>query len=486
MKWIRQADPRRKNSLGWKNRFRLTLAGTLAGFVTLLAGWVVLAGPGLRLDQSAAPLTTGLRDGGQARLVSIEPLPVEEGAVCEWVPAGARETLSAALRQEQTSRQASGTASSANQARRAPLRVIRDPYASYSSVAVDLARNEVVMTDENLFQVLVYDRLANTPPTASMTEPKRVIAGKQTKIEFQCGLYIDPQSGDIYAVNNDTVDTLVIFSRNAKGDVPPDRELYTPHGTFGIGVDEQRQELFLTVQHTNSVVVYPKMAQKHDPPLRVVHGLRTGLADPHGIALDTKNNVFFVTNHGSQKEFVAGKADAQEVTTGLPDRPSVPSRDSVPGSGRSLPPSITVHALGASGDAPPVRVITGPKTLLDWPSGLVVDPERDELYVANDSGDAVLVFRASASGDVAPIRILRGTRSGIKNPTGLFLDTKNGELWVSNFGNHTVTVYKATASGDIPPLRTIRSGPLGKPALMIGNPGSVAYDSKREEILVPN
>ena len=78
MKWIRQAHHRRKNSLGWKNRFSLTLAGTLAGFVTLLAGWVVLAGPGMRLDQSAAPPPTGLRAGGQARLVSIEPLPVAE------------------------------------------------------------------------------------------------------------------------------------------------------------------------------------------------------------------------------------------------------------------------------------------------------------------------------------------------------------------------------------------------------------------------
>ena len=470
-----------QDSLGRRKRLCLILAGVLA-----LAGWVLIAGQGTPPDRSAVSPAPGRQPAGSARLVSIEPLPETEGAICEWVPASARTTLLAALRQERSSGQAAGSASSAETAKRPPLRVIRDPYPSFSSVAVDLQRNEVVMTDENLFQVMVYDRQANTPPTASMTEPKRVIAGKQTKIEFQCGLYIDPQSGDIYAVNNDTVDTLVIFSRNAKGNVPPDRELYTPHGTFGIAVDEQRQELFLTVQHTNSVVVYPKMAQKNDPPLRVVHGSRSGLADPHGIALDAKNNVFFVTNHGSRKEFVAGKAAGQEVSTGLPDRPSVPSRDSVPGSGRNFPPSITVHALGANGDAPPVRVIEGPKTLLDWPSGLAVDPERDELYVANDSGDAVLVFRASASGDVAPIRILRGPRSGIKNPTGIFLDTQNGELWVSNFGNHTTTVYKSTASGDTPPLRTIRSGPVGKPALMIGNPGSVAYDSKREEILVPN
>jgi hypothetical protein len=33
-------------------------------------------------------------------------------------------------------------------------------------------------------------------------------------------------------------------------------------------------------------------------------------------------------------------------------------------------------------------------------------------------------------------------------------------------------------------VRIIRSAPLGKLALVIGNPGAVAYDSKRDEILV--
>ena len=66
------------------------------------------------------------------------------------------------------------------------------------------------------------------------------------------------------------------------------------------------------------------------------------------------------------------------------------------------------------------------------------------------------------------------------------MDLKNNELWVSNMGNHTATVYPRSAKGDVAPLRTIRSGPLGKEALMIGNPGAVGYDSKREEILVPN
>ena len=66
------------------------------------------------------------------------------------------------------------------------------------------------------------------------------------------------------------------------------------------------------------------------------------------------------------------------------------------------------------------------------------------------------------------------------------MDLESEELWVANFGNHTATVYKATAAGDTAPLRVIRSGPLGAPTPMIGNPHPVAYDSKREELLVPN
>ena len=53
-------------------------------------------------------------------------------------------------------------------------------------------------------------------------------------------------------------------------------------------------------------------------------------------------------------------------------------------------------------------------------------------------------------------------------------------------GNYAATVYPVAAEGDVAPLRMIRGGPAGRDALMIGNPGAVAYDTKRAEILVPN
>ncbi|MBI3941041.1 MAG: hypothetical protein HY315_09415 [Acidobacteria bacterium] len=367
-------------------------------------------------------------------------------------------------------------------AKRPPVRVIKDRYASPSSVAVDVANNEVVATDESLFQILAYNRLDNTPAKAAMTEPKRILGGSKTKIEFQCGLYVDPQNGDVYAVNNDTINTLVIFSRNAKGNVEPDRALRTPHGTFGIAVDEEKQELFLTSQHHNAVIVFRKGAAGDDAPIRLLQGDHTGLADPHGMAIDTEKKLMFVANYGS----VHSKMPEPSVSRRVQIKANWPLQRPLPGSGRILPPSIIVHVLDASGDAPPLRVIRGSNTQLNWPTGLAVDTDRGELFVANDITDSILVFRETDEGNVAPSRVLKGARTGLKNPTGVFLDAKNKELWVSNFGNHSLTVYSAAADGNTAPLRTIRSGPSDAPSLMIGNPGSVTYDSKRQEILVPN
>ncbi len=473
--------------------WRWAVGAMMAGFA-LIAGAVLFSG-GITTKQ----LPVAQQPSGAARLISVEPLaaPVQDGEMCEWIPASSTSNLTGAAALQDEASVGAQAARSANivattdLSSRKPARLIRDPYSAYSSVAVDVANNEVVLTDENLFGVLVYDRQANTPPKATMTEPKRMITGPQTKIEYQCGLYVDPKNGDIYAVNNDTVDTLVIFSRQVKGDQSPTRELETPHGTYGIAIDEVAQELFLTVQHDSAVVVYKKMAQGKESPIRLLQGDHTRMADPHGMALDTKNNLIFVANHGSTHRVDPSAVNLPSTGRwfgyweGKKNWP-LGLNFAVPGSGKMLPATITVYPKTAQGDAPPVRVIEGPKTQLNWPTGIAVDPDHDELYVTNDVGDSILVFKASANGDVAPLRVLRGPQTLIKNPTGIFLDTKNHELWVSNFGNHTATVYKPTAEGDTPPLRVIRSAPLGIPAPSLNNPFPVAYDEKREQILVPN
>ncbi len=403
-------------------------------------------------------------------------------------------SLWAAMPQEVRSRIAAAVQvrTRAGNLERKPLRYIKDPNPAWSSIAVNPENNMVVMTDENLFRVVEYSRLDNTPPKARFTEPKRIISGDQTRMEMLCGAYIDPKTLDVYVTNNDTQDWMPVFSRNAKGNVPPDRLLATPHRTWGITGDEIRQELYMTVQYPSAVVVYRKTAANNDAPLRMLEGDATELADPHGIALDLKNDLMIVTNHGHRRFYGGAAVSTLEKETWeewigktTADLNTLPRRY-IPGAGKFELPSINIYARNANANTPPLRVIKGPKTQLNWPSHVAVHEDRGEIFVANDADDSILVFKTSDTGDAAPTRVIKGPKTRVKNPTGLTLDVKNGELWVANMGNFAATVFPITADGDVAPLRVIRGGPADQIGLMIGNPGAIGYDSKRQQILVPN
>jgi DNA-binding beta-propeller fold protein YncE len=370
---------------------------------------------------------------------------------------------------------------------RAPARVIKDPNSSFSAVAVDVAHNEIVLQDENLGQIMVYGRQDNTPPRASLTEPRRIIGGSATRVAMNCGVYVDPESGDIYNVNGDTQDWMSVFSREQKGNVPPMRELAAPHRAFGVTVDEVAKELFVTIQHPPAVVVWPKLAQGKDAPLRILEGDKTMLAEAQGIALDTKNGFLYVANQGAYAKMPNGIGWSRALIPGaktwdIPDR----ILDVLPGTGQFLEPSITVYPIKASGNVPPIRTIQGSLTRLNWPAHLSIDMERQELYVANPVTHEISVFRATDNGNVAPIRSLKGPHTQLSFPHGVFVDTKNDEVVVANFGNHSSTIYRRTASGDAAPIRQIRAAPPDAPAPMFGNIGSATYDTRRSQLLVFN
>jgi DNA-binding beta-propeller fold protein YncE len=377
----------------------------------------------------------------------------------------------------------------------APTRFIKDPWPAWSAIAVNPENDIVVMTDENLHRIVEYHRLDSTPPNVEMTEPRRVIGGTNTNTEMLCGVYIDPKTLEVYVTNNDTVNWMPVFSREARGNVAPDRALATPHRTWGIAADEIRQELYMTIQSPSAVVVYRKTASGADEPLRILEGDATELADARGIAVDVTNDLLVVSNHG-HRQFYGGPAVSSWTGTwaawiaedGFPQQTGLRTlpRRHVPGLGRFELPSINIYERTASGNARPLRVIKGPRTQLNWPGHVVVHEQRREIFVANDADDSILVFRLSDSGDVAPTRVIKGPRSGLKNPAGIALDRVNGELWAANMGNYSATVYPIAASGDVLPVRTIRGGPAGRVGLMIGNPGAIAYDTRRQQILVPN
>jgi DNA-binding beta-propeller fold protein YncE len=253
-----------------------------------------------------------------------------------------------------------------------------------------------------------------------------------------------------------------VFPRDAKGDVAPARKLKTPHRNFATAVDEEKGEVFITIQYPPKVVVYHKQAAGDDKPIRVLEGPHTGLSDAHGMVIDVQKKLLFVSNWGNASDY------------------------KVAGTGKFYLPSITVYPLDANGDTAPLRTIQGLKTQLDWAAAMAVDPDAGYVFLANDLGDSVIGFKETDQGNVAPTRILKGQKTGLKNPTGVAVDSKNKELWVSSLGNSSATVYSLSANGEVEPLRTIRSAPVGRTSVKFGKPQAVAYDSKRQEYLVPN
>ncbi len=359
----------------------------------------------------------------------------------------------------------------------APARAIVDPHPAFVGVAVDPINDVVVAADTNRKSVVSYDRNSGANRLAETTEMRRQIIGPATNIGFVAGVAVDSARRELYAVNNDIEDTMMVWSYDAEGNAKPTRLLAVPHQAWGVALSRSRDEVAVSIELQSAIVIYRREAVGLEAPLRYLRGGQTGMADPHGIYWDEKHDEIAVANHGNFRGFLknTGMGCEQVAAANVPFE-----------GGRFQPPSITFYAATAKGDEKPLRTIQGTRTQLDWPMGIDVDPMHDEVAVANNGDNSVVIFRRTATGDVAPLRVLSGARTGINRPMGVSIDTRNNEIWVTNFGDHTALVFARDAAGNAQPKRIIRSAPAGTPASGFGNPMAVAYDSKREEILVPN
>lgn len=378
---------------------------------------------------------------------------------------------------------------------REPIRVIEeDPYSNFSGMAIDEERGEVYFSNDNERKGQSIETYrADFPASRSnrVTEPLRMIAGPNADLGDICAIAVSPEHNEIYKVSGEGNSELAVFSRDANGDVEPIRWLPTSHGAWGIFLERQFDELFVTIEHVNRVAVYERTAELTDDVVRFIQGPNTQLADPHGIYADAERNEIYVVNHGHWHHTEPGETFLQEGSIPpelIGKRLAYPDivRQLTPSTGKFLPPSITVYPRTGHGDIEPLRVIQGSQTGLNVPLGIFLDTESNQLVVANAGADNILFFDADANGNVAPSRSIGGPSTELGGPTSVVIDRTRDEVWATNWDNHTATVYPRSADGDVEPLRVIRSAPKGSPRSGFGSPGTIAYHPKRKEILVPN
>ncbi|MGH9357025.1 MAG: hypothetical protein ACRD10_12910 [Terriglobia bacterium] len=356
-----------------------------------------------------------------------------------------------------------------------PVRMVKDPYPTLDGIALDPGNNLSVMSDENRNSVLMY-HLNSGNLSSAVTPPLRRILGPHTGVGFVAGVAVDPARREVYVVNNDIEDRMVVFHYDDDGDAVPVRSLYIPHQSWGISLNRARGELALTVQQLHMIAIYRQNASKLDAPVRIIRGPGTGMADPHGVYWDVPHHEIVVVNDGSYSAITKYGA----YTAPVARTKAFVSR------GRFQAPSITVYPDTAQGNVAPLRTIQGSRTQLDWPMGVAVDEAHNEIAVTNEADNSILIFRRSDQGNIAPLRVIRGNKTGIIGPVGIAFDQEHGELWVANFGDHTALVFPSTAAGNVGPTRIIRNAPAGSATGGFDNPYAAAYDTKRGEILVPN
>jgi hypothetical protein len=133
----------------------------------------------------------------------------------------------------------------------------------------------------------------------------------------------------------------------------------------------------------SAVTVYAAGASGDVPPTRTVHGGKTGLRYPWGIALDSGDRIF-VTN------------------------PDPYGSDNGPG-------RVLVSAAGLNGDIRPTQVIRGKK--LKFPADVAVDAS-DAVYVPAGNNE-VLRYAADSSGSFKVTGVLHGSNTAINGALGI-------------------------------------------------------------------
>ncbi len=263
--------------------------------------------------------------------------------------------------------------------------------------------------------------------------------------------------GKIYVANLGW-ESITVYSATADGAVEPLRKIEGDHTHLdhpsAVAVDASGA-IYVTNRTTDvnghdSVTVYAPGSDGDATPRAIIRGPSTDLRDPNGIAVDTQGTIY-VSNGGIDK-----------------DRGG-----------------ITVYAARASGDAKPIRELSGTKTNLSWPRGVAVD-SMGQLYVTTggtetNPGPGIAIFAAGANGDVAPIASPDACLSG-NWPTGSIALDPRGNIYVTQYAAENqprVLFFQRSGKGSPPDYYcsegTIVS--LGGPATKMSNIGGIAVDS---------
>jgi DNA-binding beta-propeller fold protein YncE len=146
-----------------------------------------------------------------------------------------------------------------------------------TSILVDPARNEVVVTSSDHSSVTTFSRTAS-----GNVAPLRTLSGAATGLSLPYGVALDPVTDQLLVA--DGVGSVSAYARTASGNTAPLRTLRGAatglNVPFGLAVDPIHHELLVSTLNNDAVRVFPREAAGNTAPLRTLVGAATGLNGP--------------------------------------------------------------------------------------------------------------------------------------------------------------------------------------------------------------
>ena len=301
----------------------------------------------------------------------------------------------------------------------------------------------IFVTQDNAFflppspsTILQFSTAANgdVNPNSTITGPSQVIF-TALAADAAARLYV---GGSIFNSNPDSVGSveILVYSAGANGTANPARTI-TGSAT-GLNVDNQNGIEALAVDSSGNIyvnviyspsngvafpaiAVYPSTANGNVAPMRVIGGSATTIAQssPNQIALDSAGNIY------------------------------------VPGGAPLFPDSILIFNSSATGNVLPTSTLTGAATMLDDVVGVALD-SAGNIYVANGSimgsTPSILEFGAGSTGNAAPIRTISGAATTMNAIGNLGVDSAGNIYLLTPDG---VLKFATGATGNVAPAATI-------------------------------
>ena len=280
--------------------------------------------------------------------------------------------------------------------------------------SIYVANDSGQMTEQGAIDIYPPGSYATVPPVAT-------IAGPSTGLSYPFAIGLDA-AGNIGVLNSNNA--ITVYPVDSTGDVTPSATInidksgkYSPSG-MAVGsrgdfyVTEQggtacnRKSCFKT--SPDGVAVYPPCSDSNAQPSAVISGSSTALASPSAVALDQRGYIY-VTNEGPVK-CTRGCNRCIAIPAGLGSITTYP-----PGSNGDVAPSATISGPNTGLKFPYGIALDARKniyvlnaTRIGFACIGVIGSARDDFR-----DDPILVFAAGSHGNVPPIGVIHGPRTGL-------------------------------------------------------------------------